>query len=49
VVWVNPHLKDPAFEPLTRGMAAALPFADHFLPCHSFATFEDLVGLLEEL
>lgn len=49
VIWVNPHLRDPAFEPLTRGMAAALPHVDHFLPCHDFHSFAELMDLLDEL
>ena len=30
VVWLNPLREDPAYEPLARGMAAALPFVDVF-------------------
>ncbi|MDB5095493.1 MAG: protein containing von Willebrand factor type (vWA) domain [Candidatus Eremiobacteraeota bacterium] len=34
VVWVNPLKRDPAYEPLTRGMRAALPYVDVFLDGH---------------
>lgn len=30
VVWLNPLASDPAYEPLARGMQAALPFVDVF-------------------
>lgn len=49
VIWVNPHLQDPAFEPITRGMSAALPHVDQFISCHNFDSFTALVKLLEEL
>jgi len=46
VVWVNPHKGDPGYQPLQRGMAAALPHCDHFVAGHSFAAFEELLGVL---
>jgi uncharacterized protein with von Willebrand factor type A (vWA) domain len=30
VVWLNPLARDPAYEPLARGMRAALPYVDVF-------------------
>jgi uncharacterized protein with von Willebrand factor type A (vWA) domain len=47
VIWINPRLQDPGFEPLTRGMSAALPHVDHFRPCHNFASFAELLELLD--
>ena len=35
IVWVNPHKRHPAYEPLVAGMAAALPFIDAFLSGHN--------------
>ena len=35
VVWVNPRAAASEFEPLTGGMAAALPYCDQFLSGHS--------------
>jgi hypothetical protein len=35
IVWINPRKSDPAYEPLVRGMAAALPSIDAFLPGHN--------------
>ncbi|HEV7930748.1 MAG TPA: VWA domain-containing protein [Actinomadura sp.] len=42
VVWANPHKARPGYEPLTAGMAAALPYVDDFVAGHS-------VGALAEL
>jgi uncharacterized protein len=49
VIWVNPQLQDPAFEPLTRGMSAALPYVDDFISCHNFVSFVELLELLRRL
>jgi hypothetical protein len=35
VIWLNPLKAAPGYAPLARGMAAALPHADHFLAGHS--------------
>jgi len=48
LVWVNPLKGSPRYEPLARGMAAALPHVDHFLSGHSVASLEELAELLEE-
>jgi uncharacterized protein len=42
VVWVNPLKGDPRYRPLARGMAAAMPFVDTFLPGHNLASLEAL-------
>ncbi|MDQ3693017.1 MAG: VWA domain-containing protein, partial [Chloroflexota bacterium] len=42
VIWVNPHKGRTGYEPLTRGMAAALPYVDSFVSGHSLAAFEEL-------
>jgi hypothetical protein len=46
VIWLNPLLGDPRYEPTARGMEAALPFLDHFLPAHNLAALEGLLALL---
>jgi len=46
VIWLNPLLGNPAYEPLTRGMAAALPLVDHFAAAHNLATLRDLADRL---
>jgi len=47
VVWLNPLKASPDYEPLTRGMQAALPYVDHFLAGNSIASLEELADLLE--
>jgi uncharacterized protein with von Willebrand factor type A (vWA) domain len=44
VVWLNPLKEDPAYEPLARGMQAALPHIDAFLSGHNLASLEALGG-----
>jgi uncharacterized protein with von Willebrand factor type A (vWA) domain len=48
VVWLNPLAADARYEPLTRGMRAALPHTDHLLAGNSLASLEALADLLEE-
>ena len=48
VLWLNPLAADPRYEPLTRGMQAALPHVDHLLPGNSIASLEALAALMEE-
>ena len=49
VVWLNPLAASPAYEPLARGMAAALPYVDHFASGHSLASLEQVAELIERL
>ncbi len=42
VVWVNPLKGSPRYEPLARGMAAALPSIDAFLAGHNLESLEEL-------
>jgi uncharacterized protein with von Willebrand factor type A (vWA) domain len=49
LVWLNPLAADPRYEPLTRGMQAALPHTDHLLPGNSIASLRALAELMEEL
>ena len=46
VIWLNPLLGNASYEPLTRGMAAALPFLDHFLAAHNLESLRSLAGKL---
>jgi uncharacterized protein with von Willebrand factor type A (vWA) domain len=46
VVWLNPLKADPAYEPLTRGMRAALPFVDELATCHNLASLEEIAEAL---
>jgi len=49
VVWLNPLAAAPSYEPLTRGMRAALPHTDHLLAGNSLASLEQLADVLEAL
>jgi uncharacterized protein len=46
LVWVNPLKGSPRYEPLARGMAAALPSVDVFLSGHNLERFEELARVL---
>ncbi len=46
VLWLNPLLGNPSYEPLTRGMAAALPLVDDFAAAHNLAALRELAGKL---
>ena len=47
LVWLNPLAADPRYEPLTRGMIAAMPHLDRLLPGNTIASLEDLADLME--
>ncbi len=46
LIWLNPLLGNPSYEPLTRGMAAALPLVNRFAPAHNLASLRDLARTL---
>lgn len=47
LLWLNPLLGSPSYRPLTRGMQAALPFIDDFLPVHNLRSLEQLAEALK--
>ena len=49
LIWLNPLLGSPRYRPLTRGMQAALPWIDDFLPVHSLASLDQLATHLSRL
>jgi uncharacterized protein len=49
LIWLNPLLGAPDYEPLTRGIQAALPHINDFLPVHNLASLEDLAQRLADL
>ncbi|MGH9295865.1 MAG: VWA domain-containing protein, partial [Acidimicrobiales bacterium] len=46
VVWVNPLKATEGYAPLARGMAAALPYVDHFVSGHSLAALGELARVI---
>jgi hypothetical protein len=49
LIWLNPLLGSSAYQPETRGMAAALPYCDDFLSAHSVDALDALGRLLAQL
>ncbi|MGH2610907.1 MAG: vWA domain-containing protein, partial [Tepidiformaceae bacterium] len=49
VIWLNPLKGHDGYEPLARGMAAALPYVDHFLAGNSIQSLERLKRTLAGL
>jgi len=49
LIWLNPLLGSEGYEPLTRGMVAALPHCDDFLTAHNVQALDDLGRLLASL
>lgn len=46
IIWVNPRKAAESFEPLTGGMAAALPYVDTFLSGHSLRALQDVMDAI---
>jgi hypothetical protein len=49
LIWLNPLLGSATYEPLTRGMQAALRHVDDFLPAHNLASLEQLATHVRSL
>lgn len=42
IIWLNPLLGSAEYQPVTRGMQAAMPFIDVFAPAHDLASLRAL-------
>lgn len=49
LVWLNPLIGSIGYAPLTRGLRAALPFVDDFLPARTLTNLADLAVHLNTL
>ena len=49
LIWLNPLIGTVDYAPLTRGLQAALPFVDHFLPARTLTNLADLALHLNTL
>lgn len=49
LIWLNPLLGSDGYEPVTRGMAAALPHVDDFMAVHNVEALDELGRLLAGL
>jgi uncharacterized protein with von Willebrand factor type A (vWA) domain len=47
LVWLNPLAAHPDYEPLTRGMRAAIPYVDDLLAGNSLQSLQQLADVLE--
>jgi uncharacterized protein len=48
LIWLNPLLGAPGYEPLVQGIRTVLPFVDDFLPVHNVTSLERLADVLEQ-
>ena len=46
IVWVNPRKAAPHYQPLTGGMAAALPYCDAFVSGHSYTALAEVAAAI---
>lgn len=49
LIWLNPLLGAPGYQPLTQGIKASLPFIDYFMPIHNLKSLEALADLLSSV
>jgi uncharacterized protein with von Willebrand factor type A (vWA) domain len=49
LVWLNPLIGTAGYSPLTRGLEAALPYVDDFLPARTLTNLADLATHLNAL
>jgi uncharacterized protein with von Willebrand factor type A (vWA) domain len=49
LIWLNPLIGTVGYEPLTRGLQAALPYVDDFLPARTLTNLADLAIHLNAL
>jgi uncharacterized protein len=46
IIWLNPLLASPHYQPLCKGMSTVLPYLDYFLPLHNFSSLKSLSSFL---
>ena len=49
LIWLNPLLGSPRYEPLTKGIKAVLPYVDDFRSIHNLVSLQQLGELIENL
>ncbi|MEM7136459.1 MAG: VWA domain-containing protein [Myxococcota bacterium] len=49
LIWLNPRLGAPNYEPKVQGMAAVLPYVDDFMSIHNFESLRQLRDHLSRL
>ena len=48
ILWINPLIGTEGYAPVARGMAAALPYVDYFLPANDMPTLRSLCRTLSK-
>jgi len=49
LIWLDPLLGSPGYQPLSRGIRAILPHVDDFLPVHNLESLEQLAAIVARL
>ena len=49
LIWLNPLLGSPGYQPLCQGMKAALPHLDYFLPVHNIESIATLAQKIHKV
>ena len=49
IIWLNPLLGSPQYQPICKGMRTALPFLDQFLPLHNLDSLMKLGQALSRI
>jgi uncharacterized protein with von Willebrand factor type A (vWA) domain len=49
LIWLNPLLGSPDYQPLVQGIRTVLPYIDDFLPIHNLASFKKLADRLRNI
>ena len=49
LLWLNPLLGSPGYQPLCLGMKTALPYLDHFMPAHNLESLVELARTLRSV
>jgi len=49
IIWLNPLLGSPHYQPLCQGIKAVLPYCDYFLPVHNLESLINLAKTLQPL
>jgi len=47
IIWLNPLMGDPRYQPTAAGMSAALPYVDHLAPAHNLESLEGLLRFVK--
>jgi uncharacterized protein with von Willebrand factor type A (vWA) domain len=49
IIWLNPLMGTRDYEPICRGMSAALPYVDYFLPMGNFNDLRSISQTLKKV